>query len=74
MSYNYITIIKKEISMWRKNKNIVSYILVITSISTYDFILNSFLYDISQVYKRNLSYIIYECIFSSIYIFTINDY
>ena len=69
MSYNYITIIKKDISMWKKNKNIVSYTLVITIISAYDFILNAFLYDISRVYKRNLLYIIYECIFLIVYAF-----
>lgn len=49
-----------------------------TSISAYAIMLIAFLYDILQIYKGNLTFVIYECIFSGLCIificFTINDF
>ena len=51
---------------------------VITNVSAYVIMFIALLYDIFQILKGNIYYVLYECIFCSIYIificFSINDY
>ena len=73
-----LKILNKKFHCEKKIKKILLLSWAITNVSAYFIIFIAFIYDIVQILKGNIYYILYECIICTIYIiyicFSINDY